>query len=214
MDDQLIIAQTDSRIQKIQNFIKNNKKKIFIVSLFIFTLIISLLLIKEFKENQRIKLAEQYNSVSIDFLSGKKNNIEDRLIQIIRSKDKTYSPLALFFLIDNKIIDSNEELNKLFNVIINEINIDEEIKNLVIYKKALLNSDFETENNLLNMLNPVIQSDSIWKPHALFLMAEYFYSKNELQKSKEFFNKILLLENTSQSIKLETQKRIRRDFSE
>ena len=50
-----------------------------------------------------------------------------------------------------------------------------EIKNLVIYKKALFNSDFESENNLIQILNPVINSDSVWKSHALYLMAELFF---------------------------------------
>ena len=34
----------------------------------------------------------------------------------------------------------------------------------------------------------------------LYLMAEYFYSKNEKQKSKEFFNQIINFENANQDI--------------
>ena len=45
-------------------------------------------------------------------------------------------------------------------------------------------------------------------------MAEYFYSKNEMQKSKEFFNQIVNLENANQEIKLESQKRLNRDLSD
>ncbi len=46
-------------------------------------------------------------------------------------------------------------------------------------------------------------------------MAEYFLSKNEKQKiQKNFFEKILILENSNPQIKLEAQKRIQRDFSE
>ena len=85
---------------------------------------------------------------------------------------------------------------------------------MVIYKKALFNSEFETENNLIKILNPIINSESIWKSHALYLMAEYFYFKNEKQKSKEFFQKIMSLEKSDLSIKKESQKRLNRDFSE
>jgi hypothetical protein len=46
------------------------------------------------------------------------------------------------------------------------------------------------------------------------LVAEYFYSKNEKQKSKEFFNQILNLDNANQEIKIETQKRLNRDLSD
>ena len=45
-------------------------------------------------------------------------------------------------------------------------------------------------------------------------MAEYFYNKNEKQKSKEFFNKIIILEKSNKKIKLEAQKKLNRDFSE
>ena len=45
-------------------------------------------------------------------------------------------------------------------------------------------------------------------------MAEYFYSKNEKQKAKEFFIQIISMENGNQDIKLESQKRLNRDLSE
>ena len=136
------------------------------------------------------------------------------MIEIVKAKNKTYSPLALYFLIDNKVITSNEEINSLFDIVIDNQKLDKEIKNLIIYKKALYNADFETENKLLIILNPIINSDSTWKSHALYLLGEYFFSKNEKQKSKEFFEKILVLENSNTNIKLMAQRRIQRDFSE
>ena len=109
---------------------------------------------------------------------------------------------------------SQEEINTYFDIIINEIGLDKENKNLTIFKKGLFNSEFANENELLNILNPVIKSDSIWKPHALYLMAEYYFSKNEKQKSKEFLEKLISLENINDKIKLEAQKRLRSDLSE
>jgi len=60
----------------------------------------------------------------------------------------------------------------------------------------------------------LINSDSVWKSHALYLMAEYFYSKDQKQKSKEFFNQIISLENSNSDIKLQAEKRLNRDLSE
>ena len=97
---------------------------------------------------------------------------------------------------------------------IEKISLDKEIKNLVIYKKALFNSDQAQESDLLNILNPLINSESVWKSHALYLMAEYFYSKDQKQKSKEFFNQIANLEDAKPDIKLQAQKRLNRDLSE
>ena len=134
--------------------------------------------------------------------------------EIIEDKDKTYSPLAFYYLLDNDLITSKEDINSYFDILINEIGLDKENKNLTIFKKGLFNSEFANENELLNILNPVIKSDSIWKPHALYLMAEYYFSKNEKQKSKEFLEKLISLENINDKIKLEAQKRLRSDLSE
>ena len=92
----------------------------------------------------------------------------------MKIKDKTYSLLALYFLIDNNLIDNKNKVNDLFDILIDETNLELEIKNLLHYKKALYNSDFIKENELLKILNPIINSESIWKSHALYLMAEFF----------------------------------------
>ena len=135
-------------------------------------------------------------------------------LEVIKNKNSTYSPLALYFLIDNNLIDNRQEINDLFDIIINEISLEEEIKNLIIYKKALYNADYINENLLLEILNPIISSKSVWKSHALYLLAEYFYSKNEKQKSKEFFSLILSSDNSNQDLIKEAQKRLNRDLSE
>ena len=85
---------------------------------------------------------------------------------------------------------------------------------LLIILLSFKSFTFAKENELLNILNPVIKSQSIWKGHALYLMGEYYFSKNEMQKSKEFFNQIVNLENANQEIQLEARKRLNRDLSE
>jgi len=214
MDEDIAIISTKTRNEKIINFFVNNKKKLIIAISLIILMIFGYIIYQEFNKNKKIRIANKYNSATINYISGDKTNIETELIDIINEKDKTYSTLALYFLIDNNIVSNNEKINELFDVIINDISLEKEIKNLVIYKKALFNSDFESENTLIKILNPVINSDSIWKSHAFYLMAEYFYFKNEKQKSKEFFDQIIILENGNQDIKLEAQKRLNRDFSD
>ena len=98
--------------------------------------------------------------------------------------------------------------------LIKDTSLDTEINNLIIYKKALYNADNVQENDLLNMLNPLINSKSVWKSHSLYLMAEYFYANNQKQKAKEFFNQIISLENSNTDIRLQAEKRLNRDLSE
>ena len=214
MDEDITIINKNTRNEKIKNFFANNTKKLIIAISAIVLIIFGYFIYEDLKKKNKIKLANRYNLVTIKFISGDKNKFENELIDIVNEKDRTYSPLALYFLIDNNIVNENKKINELFDVIINETSLEEEIKNLVIYKKALFNSDFESENNLIQILNPVINSDSVWKSHALYLMAEYFYYKNQKQKSKDFFNQILTLENSNPNIKIETQKRLNRDFSD
>ena len=196
------------------NFFINNKKSLIIGFSIIFVLIISYLSMIEIKDRSQIKLANQFNITIINFKKEDKQKTVDQLTKIVIQNNTTYSPLALYFLIDNNLIKNNSEINSLFDELINETNLDKEIKNLIIYKKGLFNSDFSTENDLLKILNPIINSESIWKSHTLYLMAEYFYSKNEKQKAKEFFNQILILPNANSDIKVEVQKRLNRDLSE
>ena len=214
MDEDITTINTSTRNEKIKNFFIKNKKKLVIFLSLIILLILTYFAYGEFDKRNKMKIANKYNNSIINFISGDKLNVESEMIKIINAKDKTYSPLALYFLLDNNVINSKEKINSLFDILINETKVDKEINNLIIYKKALYNSEFETENNLLKILNPIINSESIWKSHGLYLMAEYFLSKNEKQKSKEFFEKILILENSNPQIKLEAQKRIQRDFSE
>ena len=112
------------------------------------------------------------------------------------------------------MIDNRIEVNKFFDIVINKISLETEIKNLIIYKKALYNADYVDENELLNILKPLLNTSSVWKSHALYLAAEFFYSKNEKEKAKEFFNQIITTENPNQDIINQAQKRLNRDLSE
>ena len=214
MDEEITIIDSNTRNEKIKNFFINNKKNLIIIISIFLLVLTGYFFFEEVKKRNKIKLADQFNSIIIDFKLGEKTKTIKELSQIVNKKDATYSPLALYFLIENKLIKNNNEINNLFDILINETSLEKEIKNLVIYKKALFNSSFLSENELIQIINPIINSKSIWKSHALYLLAEYFFKKNEKQKAKEFFNKILILENSNSDIRSESQKRINRDFSE
>jgi len=214
MDEEIQIINTNTRIEKIKNFFISKRKTIITTTLVIILLLISFFGYLEFKDRKKAQLANKFNLIVTKFESNQKAKVENELIAIIEEKDKTYSPLAFYFLLDNNLINSNEKINNFFDLLINDIKLEKEIKNLTIYKKALFNSDFVEENELLNILNPVIRSESIWKPQALYLMAEFYLAKNQKQKSKDFFNQIISLDNISPKIKLEVQRRLRSEFSE
>ena len=214
MDEDISIINTNTRNEKIKNFLIQNKKKIIAGLVVITILLISYFAFGEYQDRKKIKISNTFNLITINYSESNKEKTAKDLIQLVNEKNSTYSPLSLYFIIDNGLIKEKKTINELFDIIIDETSLDKEIKNLNIYKKALYNANDSNENDLLNILNPLIKSESVWKSHALYLMAEFFYSKNEKQKSKEFFNQILNLENANQEIQLEAQKRLNRDLSE
>jgi predicted negative regulator of RcsB-dependent stress response len=214
MDEETAIINNNTRNEKIKNFFVNNKNSLLISVIIIIGILIGYFAYVEHNENKKIEISNQYNSAVAEYSEENKERIKNILVDLVFKNDPTYSPLSLYFIIDNKLITEKSKINDLFNNLIEEISLDDEIKNLIIYKKALYNADNSEENELLEILKPITNSDSIWKSQALYLIAEYFYSKDEKQKSKEFFNQILQLENSNADIVTEAQKRLNRDLSD
>ena len=214
MDEDLSIINTNTRNEKIKNFFLKNKKKLIAFLLVFILILISFFGYKEFKKRQKIQISNLYNSTILSHSKKNRDLTISNLEEIILKKDTTYSPLSLYFIIDNGLIDNSSKINSFFDILINETPLEKEIRNLVIYKKGLYNADQVDENTLINILNPVINSESVWRSHGLYLLAEYFYSKNEKKKSKEFFETILKTENANQNLIIESQKRLSRDLSE
>jgi len=214
MDEEISIINSNTRSEKVRNFFVNNKNKIISLIVILIVVLVGAYSFEKYQTNKKKEISNKFNSTTISYSEKTKDLTTKKLVEIINEQDPTYSPLALYFIIDNQLISNDSEINSYFDVLIDEISMDKEIKNLVIYKKALFNADTAQESDLLNMLNPLIKSESVWKSHALYLMAEYFYSKDQKQKSKEFFNQIVSLESSNSDIKLQAEKRLNRDLSD
>tara|TARA_B100001175_G_scaffold48687_1_gene38077 strand:+ start:786 stop:1430 length:645 start_codon:yes stop_codon:yes gene_type:complete len=214
MDEDISIINANTRNEKIRNFFVKNKNRLIVIVFILIFILISAYSYDKYKSNKKNEISNEFNLITLEYSESTKANTTNRLLEIINKKDPTYSPLSLYFIIDNKLISDLEKINSLFDILIENTSLDLEIKNLVILKKALFNADQAQENDLLNILNPLINSDSVWKSQALYLMAEYFYSKDQKQNSKEFFNKIIILENVNPEIKQKAQRRLNRDLSD
>ena len=214
MDEDITIINEKTRNEKIKNFLIENKKILISVFLFFVIIFIGFYSYQIYNDSNREQLSDKYNNTVIEYNKGEKLKVISKMIEIVEDQDTTYSPLALYFLIDNNLIGNKGKVNDLFDILINKTSLKKEIKNLIIYKKALFNADSFDENQLLDVLSPLLNTENVWKSHALYLLAEYFYSKNEKQKSKEFFNKIINLDNYNKDIKIKAQKRLTRDLSD
>tara|TARA_Y100001970_G_scaffold122335_1_gene151642 strand:+ start:570 stop:1214 length:645 start_codon:yes stop_codon:yes gene_type:complete len=214
MDEEISIIDKQTRNEKIKSFLVNNKKKIVISISILILIIIGFYSNQIYQKGFKEQLSDKYNIAVIEYENGDKSKTTSLLIDVIEDSDSTYSPLALYFILDKNLIDDQNKVNDLFDLIITNTSLEKEIKYLMIYKKGLYNADNIDENQLLEILNPLINSQSVWRSHALYLLAEYFYSKNEKEKSKEFFNLLLDTKNANRDLVKETQKRLNRDFSE
>ena len=216
MDEELSIINSNTRNEKIKNFFINNKNKIIFGLIILLIFVIGVYGFDKYLKHKKKEISDNYNSIILEYSENSKDETANKLIEIIDKKDPTYSPLSLYFIIDNDLVADKKVVFNLFETIINDTSLDKEIKNLVIYKKALFYATEigDNENSLLDILNPIINSESVWKSHALYLMGEYYYSKNQKQKSKEFYNQIINLKKSNSDIVIQAQKRLNRDLSD
>ena len=214
MDEETSIIDSNTRNEKIRNFFIQNKKILIISILVLSVFCAGIYSYQIYRESYRESVVNKYYSAVFELQTDNRNQIASSLKEVINEKDSTYSPLALYFIIDNDLIKDKNEINNFFDILIEKTSLEKEIKNLIIYKKALYNADQASELELIKILKPVTTSDSIWKSHALFLIAEYFYNKDEKKKAKDFFQMIISTQNANSEILINAQKRLNRDLSD
>ena len=213
MDEDISIINQNTRIDLIKNFFKKNIKRFLILLIISLIILVAIFTLDELKERKKNKFAVAYNSIIFDTNKYSEIEIKEKMIEIINSKIETYSNLALYYLIDKKLVKNQNEIENLFDKVISNTK-DFEHKNLAIFKKALYFSDKFNEIEILEILNPLINSDSVWKQHGLLLMGDYYFHNKEFNKSKDFFQKILELKNVNPKIRIDVERRLNRDFSE
>ena len=82
---------------------------------------------------------------------------------------------------------------KLFDHLLENNKFDKEIRNLLLYKKALYKSNYVDELKLLEEIKPLLNNkESVWRAHALLLLGDFYFSKKEYIKAKIFISEIFL----------------------
>ena len=213
MSEDIEIINQSTRIEKIKNFFSNNFKKLISSLVLILLLLFSYFGYQEYKKKAKLDIAETYNQITLKEIKNENTNDIDQLIKIIEEKDPIYSTLSLYFIIENKLVNDQKKINDFFDLVIKSQE-EKEIKNLIIYKKAMYNADTISENELLEILNPILKSKSVWKSHGLLLMADYFEHNNNLIKSKDFLEEIVNYELVNNEIKIEAKRRLKRNFGD
>jgi len=194
--------------EKIRKFYEKNKILIFSFLSIILICVFSIIYYQYASEKKKVYLSDRYIQAKIYLENGNKNESKKILKSILLENDKTYSTLSLFLLLNENLITDEKDLLNYFDQVLNKIKYDDEIKNLIILKKAILLSNFENESELLKSTKNLINKDTIWKPHALMLLGDFFLSKKQYLKAKEFYMQILALKNISREFYVKTNSKI------
>ena len=196
MNENLFEAQYDvTKKSKLKEFYEAYKILIFSSILTLLIAIASVSYYSQAKEKKKVLLAENYLTAKIYLENGDRNRAKSVLKTVILANNGTYSTLSLFLILNENLIADQEELSNLFDHVLENNKFEKEIKNLIIFKKALFQSNFLSELELLEIVKPLTNTDTVWKPHALLLLGDYFASKKEYLKAKEFYKQILSLKN-------------------
>ena len=213
MSEDIEIINQNTRVEKIKNFFSNNYRKLIGASVLILLILFSYFGYQEYKKRTKLEIAEIYNQITLKKITIENTNDIEQLIKIIKKKDPIYSALSLYFIIENDLVNDQKQINNFFDIVIKSQE-EKEIKNLIVFKKALYNAEIISENELLDILSPILKSESVWKPHALLLMADYFEQSNNLIKSKNFLEEIVNSELANNEIRIEAERRLKRNFGE
>ncbi len=144
---------------KILNLYNYHKKKIFFLIFLIITLLIVIIFIQQKKEKNNILISEKYVLANLNISQGKKIEAEVLFNEIILSKNKFYSVLALNKIIEKNLINENEKILEYFSILEN-LDLNEEELDLIIFKKALFL--FKISKNLegKKLLEKLIEKES------------------------------------------------------
>ena len=196
MTENLFEAQYDiTKKSRIKKFYDSNKILIYSGIVILIIIIGSLSFYLTSKENKKIVLSENYIQAKLYLERESKTEALKALKEIFFANDSTYSTLSFFLMLNQNLISDPNEISSFYDHLLKNNKFDKEIRNLLIYKKALFNANFVEESELLESIKPLLNSESLWKPHALLLLGDYFTSQGQKLKATEFYKQILLINN-------------------
>tara|TARA_B100001769_G_C21874897_1_gene473317 strand:+ start:50 stop:634 length:585 start_codon:yes stop_codon:yes gene_type:complete len=182
------ISENNSKFNIIFSKIKKNLKPIIVFALILLIAFLLFLYLKEVKEKKEIKISNEFNIARLLIEKEKLGDAKEIFYEIIEKKSEFYSPLSLYLIIENNMEEDNEKILKSFDKIIKIKGIEKENKNLIKIKKALflIDNNFD-EQKILDELNSIINSESIWKKESIEIIGDYFLNKGDKLKSEEFY---------------------------
>ena len=201
MTNNLFETQYDlTKKSKIKIFYESNKKLIYLLIVLLILFLGGFGYYLDSKKEKKILLSEDYIKAKVYLANEKKDEALKILKKVVLSNDPAYSTLSFFLILNRNLINDHEEVLNLFDHLLTNNKFDKEIRHLLLYKKALYLSDYLNESELLEEVKPLLEENSLWKAHALILLGDYFVSKKENLKAKDFYTQVLSLKNLEKGL--------------
>ena len=179
------ILQSNKKNFLLDKIKKNFKKIVFILSVLLSVLILFFYLDIQ-KKKANLLVSEKFNEAKILIQSKKSESGKKILIDIIKEQNKFYSPLSLYYIIENKL-DTKENILNFFKIIEKINKLDNDNKNLIKIKKALYVSNYN-DKDMIKILEEVGKSNSSWSNYAINLIVQYYNQKGQEEKSRKYLN--------------------------
>ena len=187
------------------DFLKSKKKLLFILIGFLIFVLIFFAWLDYDSKSKKIKTSENFIQAKVLYSNDKHNESLQILKKIIEERDRIYSPLSLFLIIDKNLEKDEKNILEYFDTVLSIGSLEKEDLNLIKFKKAIFISNSSNEQNIINLLNPIINSNSVWKIQSLKFLGDYYFSLKEFRKADQYYS--ILLREADESVDTSAIKR-------
>ena len=195
----MVLESSEQQKKGFRDLIKSNKKSIISLCVILVFIGVAFLWLDYSEKNKRIKISENFIQAKILLTEDNHSKSLAILKNIIMEKDKVYSPLSLFLIVDQGLEENTEIILSYFDKILSIRSLKNEDLNLLKLKKAIFISNTSNkEQDMLDLLNPIINSDSVWKFQSLKFLADYYFSLKQFKKAEQYYS--LLLDSDDSNI--------------
>ena len=158
-------------IGNLRIFFNQNKKKIIIIFISIIIILAAAFTWNENQNKKNLLISEKYIKAGFLLSNNEKKSALKYYEEIILSRNKFYSLLALNIILEKNLVKQKEKIFLYFDLL-EELNFTEETNDLILLKKALY---YIREGNIdtgKQILKDLIQKESKFKSLAQGIISE------------------------------------------
>jgi len=194
----MVLESSEQQKRGFRDLMKSNKKSLISLCVILVFIGFAFLWLDYSEKNKRIKISENFIEAKILLTENNLSKSTEILKDIIMQQDKVYSPLSLFLILDQNLEENKEIILGYFDKVLSIGSLKNEDLNLLRLKKAIFISNTSKEQDMLDLLNPIINSNSVWKSQSLKFLADYYFSLKQFKKAEQYYS--LLLDSGDDSI--------------